>query len=372
MAVDQIQLSCPYGCGVLFTVTRPSHITSERFCQAWKDDANGAGAHKFICGTCGAEAQIHDDGTPAASDGNIDLTNQSKPRIDSLGATKSGGTGGGTSISIAGHAFDVETPAVKIDGVAATSINVASATSLTCDTPAGKIKVMVSEHHTKLAHGSVTGGPFQVGETVTGGTSSATGVVTQVESAYLMVKTVTDVFQNGETITGGTSGASADLSADPTVPQFSASETITGQTSSNTATVQEAATMKCDTFSGNLTNGEEILGGTSAARATLDGSACVDGLVDVSIENTNGSRDTRINHGTVSGGPFQRKETITGGSSGATAKVTHVGDGFLNVADVSGQFTAAETLTGGTSGATAAYSGVYAGNLVRAFEYTAS
>lgn len=371
MAVDQIQLSCAYGCGVLFTATRPSHITSEAFCQAWKNDANNQGGHKLICGTCGGYMLTVDDGTPASSDGNVEFSNVSPPRIDALGATKSGGTAGGTEITLTGHAFDVETPTVKVDGVEATSVNVASATSLTCDTPAGKIKLVLAEYHQKLAHGTVTGGPFQVGETVTGGTSSATGVVTQVESAYLMVKTVTDVFQNGETITGGTSSATADLNADPTSPTFSDSETITGQTSSSTATVQEAASMKCDTFSGDMTDGEEILGGTSAARATLAGSDCMDGFVTVSVENTNGSRNTQINHGAVTGGPFQRKETITGGASGTTAKVTYVGNGFLKVTSATGQFITAETLTGGTSGATASYTSVYAGSLVKVFEYTA-
>ena len=41
MSVDQIQLSCAYGCGVLVTFNKPDHRTSEQFCQAWKDDANG-------------------------------------------------------------------------------------------------------------------------------------------------------------------------------------------------------------------------------------------------------------------------------------------------------------------------------------------
>jgi hypothetical protein len=372
MSVDQIQLSCPYGCGTLFTASRPAHIPSEQFCQAWKNDANGSGPHKFTCGTCGGEAVVHDDGSPASSDGNIDLANVSKPRIDALGATKSGSTAGGTEISLTGHAFDVATPTVKVNGVAATSVSVASATSLTCDTPAGTIGLIVAEYHMKLAHGTVTGGPFVVAETVTGGTSSATGVVTQVEAAYLMVKTVSGVFENGETITGGTSSASADLNADPASPAFSAGETITGQTSGSTATVQLAGTMRCDTFSGDMTDGEEILGGTSAARATLASSDCMDGFVTVSVENTNGSRGSHINHGTVSGGPFQRKETITGGTSNATAKIAYVGNGFLKVTDVSGQFTASETLTGGTSGATASYTSIYAGALVRAFEYTSS
>jgi len=43
----------------------------------------------------------------------------------------------------------------------------------------------------------------------------------------------------------------------------------------------------------------------------------------------------------------------------------------LKVSQVSGQFTASETLTGGTSGATAEYLSIHAGELVAAFEYTA-
>lgn len=64
--------------------------------------------------------------------------------------------------------------------------------------------------------------------------------------------------------------------------------------------------------------------------------------------------ELNIVHGTVTSGPFQAGETITGGTSGATAVVDEVGDGFLDVSSVSGTFQAAETITGGTSGASAA------------------
>lgn len=67
---------------------------------------------------------------------------------------------------------------------------------------------------TALAHGSVTNGPFQVGETVTGGTSTATGTVTMVGTGVLYVAT-TDTFQDAEVITGGTSTASATTTAAP-------------------------------------------------------------------------------------------------------------------------------------------------------------
>jgi len=65
---------------------------------------------------------------------------------------------------------------------------------------------------TKIAHGAVTGGPFQVGETITGGTSSATGKVAYVAASYVEIVSLSGTFQAGETITGGTSGATAAVS----------------------------------------------------------------------------------------------------------------------------------------------------------------
>lgn len=70
---------------------------------------------------------------------------------------------------------------------------------------------------TRMTHGTVTGGPFQVGETVTGGTSSATAVVLQVLSGGLILSAVTGTFQAAETITGGTSNATAAVSTIPAV-----------------------------------------------------------------------------------------------------------------------------------------------------------
>lgn len=61
-----------------------------------------------------------------------------------------------------------------------------------------------------LTIGTVSGGPFQVGETVTGGTSAATGVVVAVNSGSLVITTGNGkAFTATETITGGTSSATA-------------------------------------------------------------------------------------------------------------------------------------------------------------------
>lgn len=65
---------------------------------------------------------------------------------------------------------------------------------------------------TRITHGTVSGGPFQVGETITGGTSKKTAVVVEVGSGYLIVNTVSGAFTGSptfETITGGTSSATA-------------------------------------------------------------------------------------------------------------------------------------------------------------------
>lgn len=66
-----------------------------------------------------------------------------------------------------------------------------------------------------LAHGTVTGGPFEVGETVTGGTSTATGTVVRVGSAMIWVTTTGTAFEDAELLTGGTSSATATTTAAP-------------------------------------------------------------------------------------------------------------------------------------------------------------
>ena len=65
----------------------------------------------------------------------------------------------------------------------------------------------------KLSYASVTNGPFQVGETVTGSVSNATGVVTVVGTLYIYISNLSGTFQDSQvdTITGGTSNATATL-----------------------------------------------------------------------------------------------------------------------------------------------------------------
>ena len=106
--------------------------------------------------------------------------------------------------------------------------------------------------------GSISGA-YVEGETVTGGTSSATGIYISNTSLKMIVKTITGTFQSGETLTGGTSSATstffgtltsssasaavgnkhfvrADLSNNATADNiFTALNAVTGLTSTNPA-----------------------------------------------------------------------------------------------------------------------------------------
>ena len=61
----------------------------------------------------------------------------------------------------------------------------------------------------------------------------------------------------------------------------------------------------------------------------------------------------KLTHAGVVAGPFTAGETVTGGTSGATAtfRQTSAGDDWIYAEDASGRFVAGETVTGGTSGA---------------------
>jgi len=63
--------------------------------------------------------------------------------------------------------------------------------------------------------------------------------------------------------------------------------------------------------------------------------------------------ELRIEHGTVTDGPYEVGETVTDQTLSGTAVVDVVGDGFLDVSNVSGDIAAPNTLAGGTSGASA-------------------
>lgn len=70
-----------------------------------------------------------------------------------------------------------------------------------------EVRVFASEQY--LEYSTLAGGPFDIGETVTGGSSGATAVVESRDTGKLIFSSVIGTFTVGETITGGTSGATA-------------------------------------------------------------------------------------------------------------------------------------------------------------------
>lgn len=74
-----------------------------------------------------------------------------------------------------------------------------------------------------IAVGAITGGPYAHNETITGGTSTATGRVVgnhYTGDALICYVVLTGTFQSGEVITGGTSGATSSSTAVPATRGF--------------------------------------------------------------------------------------------------------------------------------------------------------
>lgn len=88
--------------------------------------------------------------------------------------------------------------------------------------------------------------------------------------------------------------------------------------------------------------------------------AVVSGYSDITIAFVNGT----INYSSISGS-FTNLETVTGGTSGATAlfvkQTTTSGSGTMTLANIVGTFQSGETITGGTSGKTATTSSTVTG-----------
>ncbi len=242
---------------------------------------------------------------------------------------------------------------------------------------------------------SVTGGPFLSGEAILGGTPIANAYVYTVAPTGITIGLVlTDgEFQIGDTITGGTSGATATLSvlltqpepkwgfpfrpkADPIFiiyhhPNRRGLVEIPGPGGPHPnpnmrvidRTMISGAFTTAETLIGDLTRitditryvvgddftlGETVTGQTSAATAVV----LEWNPVTVLVTFTDSSLY-------VSAEDFTVGETVTGGTSGKTATVVSwapaaVGSpgSILIVSDISGTFTVGETVTGGASGFT--------------------
>ena len=68
-----------------------------------------------------------------------------------------------------------------------------------------------------IAHGAITSGPFTLFETITGGTSGASGKFIKETAGTMTLGNINGTFQNSEVLTGGTSGAHCTTSSTLTV-----------------------------------------------------------------------------------------------------------------------------------------------------------
>jgi hypothetical protein len=97
--------------------------------------------------------------------------------------------------------------------------------------------------------------------------------------------------------------------------------------------------------------GDGVISGSQSA-GYLDGVEVTPGnelFVQIDATLRYGLNYTKLSHGAVTSGPFVAGDTVTGGTSAATAVIAWVGTGFIEVVNVSGTFTAGETITGTTS-----------------------
>ncbi len=83
--------------------------------------------------------------------------------------------------------------------------------------------VLADTYALKLVY-TVSAGVLILNETITGGTSGATGVIRVINGTTLYIGTVTGTFVNGETITGGTSAATGVITSNEFVYHFEGME----------------------------------------------------------------------------------------------------------------------------------------------------
>lgn len=173
---------------------------------------------------------------------------------------------------------------------------------------------------------------------------------------FVLTAAATGFFVVGEVITGGTSGATAtvtvgnnnptsDLGFTPLLGHFSIGETITGGTSGTTAVVASGW------FSVYNPSSPPIIlegcrgSGIAFGRPAIAASNIANPLLSVEINTIVGN--------------FADFEIITGGTTGSTMEITYREPGVLHGGQVAWPavgFQVGETVTGGTSGATAVVS----------------
>lgn len=120
------EITCSNCSKVLMTVNNAS-------ADAWKQDAS-KGGHLMQCTDCGDEFATEDDGIPSHQGGGVRPKNVSRPKITTLDVT-SGSVEGGTTVTITGRNFTVETPTVSFGNSVVDSVNVVDDNTLVVETP---------------------------------------------------------------------------------------------------------------------------------------------------------------------------------------------------------------------------------------------
>lgn len=101
----------------------------------------------------------------------------------------------------------------------------------------------------KVAISGTTGGPFQVGETLTGGTSSATATIEKISATFLYLSGITGTFSASETVTGGTSTATATAGGAQT---FDTTDVVVFDTDTPTTFYVKGTDYSVDSFAGRI------------------------------------------------------------------------------------------------------------------------
>ncbi|HET9026096.1 MAG TPA: hypothetical protein VFN07_01020 [Trueperaceae bacterium] len=187
---------------------------------------------------------------------------------------------------------------------------------------AGKIRAP------KITIGSVSGN-FAYGETVTGGTSGATGTVAYVAATELQLINVAGTFQNAETITGGTSAATATTSGTPSVSWTTAWLDIARVRDTFTVNRQRPVTEIVDFSTGEEDFTDKIAGNQSGnASFTINlvpggksfqmAEAAMDANLDMAVrrvqkDRTETNTRTRYYVGVVTG--FNETDSVTDAST---------------------------------------------------------
>lgn len=232
----------------------------------------------------------------------------------------------------------------------------------------------------RVPYDNEASGPFTVGETLTfsgGGTAQLTALLDEGTTGYIDFGMISgSVPANNETITGGTSSATADVNGTPS--SYTKTIQILGfvWTGHNYAATQDSARIgfwdgSTGTFASNSNRFFKAYSmGADTRYATHilvgDTGGCIQataglGLYVDATTNLAGADSYRLLYDNEASGPFQVGETLTfsGGGTATLLRLTDAGTtGQLVIGPVTGAVPANnESITGGTSGATADVNG---------------